>query len=180
MGLGLGAYLLFDLSAEIAWWFGAPVSVDLGRPGSYRPELAADGALARISGRPGGSAARFRKLGKRYEIVAIEGTGILVQREQSGPDLPVPSGQKEPPPDRSPFAAEGRLMRDDSAPLEYRQAFRLLVERGDAQPRDGHLHLLLDGDKPRSGWTLPAALVAILGLMGLNLWTLERALRPRR
>jgi len=180
VGIGLGAFLLHDMRAEFAWWFSAPATVELGGAQGYRLDQAADGALAKIEGRAGGSAARFRKLGKRYEIVAIEGTNILVQREMTGPDLPLSPGQKEPPPDRAPFSAEGRLLMDTSAPIDYGQAFQLLVERGDALPRDGHLFVLLDGDKPRSGLKTPLALLAIASLVALNLWTLGRALLPRR
>jgi hypothetical protein len=176
LGLGLVGFLLWDMSGDIAFWAKPPKLVELGVPGSYRIEQAADGALARISGNPGGSADRFRQLGKRYEIVAIRGTSILVRREMRGPDLPLPPGRPEPPPNPSPFQAEGRLVLDSSIPA-YSHAFNLLVERGDAVPHNGHLYVLLDGEKPRTGWRVPAILGGLLLLACANLWTLARYLR---
>jgi len=171
-------YLLFDLRGDLGCWGGSRPEVTLGKPAAYQLERADDNVLASIEGVPGSAASRFERLGKRYEVVAIRGTPILVRREMPGPHLPKPPGAPEPPPDPTPFSARGRLLRDLSAP-EYGEAYSFLVERGDAVPRDGHLFILLDGDLPRTGWKVPG-MTAGLVLLGLfNLWSVWRQLKRR-
>lgn len=175
LGLGLALFLLWEMRADVAYWIGSPPRVELGGEGAYHLERAADGALARIAGRPGSSATRFSRFGTRYEIVAVRGTNILVRRTLAG-SQPTRAGSTVPPPAQSAFVAEGRLAKDTAIPA-YGEAFRLLVERGDAQPRDGHLFLLLDGERPRAGWRVPAAVVGLGLLVALNGMSLFRSLR---
>jgi hypothetical protein len=173
LGLGVALYLIWEMRRDIQFWVSSPAAIDLGEPQRYQLDRAQDNVHATIRGQPGRSADRFRRLGKRFEIVAIQGTPFLVRRHVQEPVLPRPQGEPEPPPDQSLFAASGRLLQDDSMPA-YAHAYRLLVERGEALPRSGHLFVLLDGERPRAGWQTPASLLAVGLLAALNIWSLAR------
>ncbi|HEY3451799.1 MAG TPA: hypothetical protein VGK67_35910 [Myxococcales bacterium] len=169
--LALAGFLLFDLRADLAFWFGSGQPVDLGAAGAYRLERAANNVLAQAQGLPGPVASRFRRFGQSYEIVALRGTPLLVRRAFAGED---PAAK----PDQAPLTAVGRLLRDDAIP-EYEQAFQNLVQRGEAVPANDHLWVLLDGTRPRSGWTTPAAIAGLLAILGLNAFTLVRFFRAK-
>lgn len=177
VGLALAGYLLFDRRAALGYWVGSQQPVELGGTGGYHLDRARDGVLANIEGVPGAAAVRFERLGTRYEVVAVRGTNILVRRERKGPALTRRSGEREPPPAAVPFQASGRLVLDTSAPEYYAQAFRHLVERGGAEPTGGHLYVLMDGERPREGWTVPLVVGGLVALIAVNLWGLSRSLR---
>jgi len=180
LGLVVCAWLLWDLWPALRYWLSTAQPVDLGAPGSYRLDRSADGLYARIEGAPGPHASRFRKLGTRYEIVALKGTDLLVRRALDPLSPPALPGRPEPPPDPAPFIAQGRLVLDRSIP-EYSQAFQQLVAHGDAEPRGGHLYVLLDGERPRAGARVPAEAAGLLALAVLNAAALARyAARSRR
>jgi len=178
MGLGLAAFLLFDMRDDLAFWFRSAEPIDLGTSTTYFLDRVRDNSLASIQGVPGPVANRFKLLTETYEIVALRGTPVLVRRAPTGLDMPVPPGKPPPPPDQKPFTATGRLLRDTSIP-QYEHAFRTLVERGEAVPRGDHLWVLLDGEQPRTGWKVPLMLLALVALLGLNAYSLTRYLRRK-
>ncbi|MBI5546676.1 MAG: hypothetical protein HY901_22565 [Deltaproteobacteria bacterium] len=178
LGLVLAAFLLFDLRDDVSYWVARSQPVDLGASGAYRFDRVADNVLATIQGSPGPVASRFKHLDRRFEIVAFRGTPVLVRRELRGPEPSSSPGRPSPPPDQTPFIATGRLLKDTSI-FEYSEAFRTLVERGEAAPLDEHLWVLLDGEKPLTGWRTPALLLALLGLLGLNAFALTRFFRRK-
>lgn len=178
LGLGLAAWLLYDMRADFSYWLGGAPEVELGDGANGVPKNQADNVPARVQGKPGPVADRFTFWGRRYEIVAIRGTSILVRRNLPGPEVPLPPGKAPPPPDQAPFAARGRLLRDDSIPA-YAHAFQTLAERGEAVPREGHLWVLLDGELPRKGWRTPAILPGLLAIAGMNVFAIVRYLRRR-
>jgi hypothetical protein len=165
------AYFLRDLQPALRYWGSTGEVLDLGRPGSYHLERASDGLYARIEGVAGPgmnlSVRWMRLFETRYDIVAVRDTNILVRRL---PRTAAPS-----------LTAQGRLILDHSIP-EYAQAFQnLAAARGGAQPRDGHLYVLLDGERPRSGWAVPLQAAGLLALIVLNVGSLVRAAgRSRR
>jgi hypothetical protein len=177
IGLALAAFLLFDMREDLGFWFGGGAQVvDLGGPDTFNLDHLSDDVVATVKGTPGPIADRFRRLTERYEIVAIKGTPILVRRAVTGEELPLPPGKLPPPPDQATFTATGRLLRDTTAPA-YQHAYQALAERGDALPRDDHLWLLVDGERPWTGWQTPIVLLALVGLLGLNVFTLVRHYR---
>jgi hypothetical protein len=165
------AYFLWDLLPALRYWGSAGEAVDLGRPGSYHLERASDGLYARIEGVAGQAmnlSVRWMWLSEtRYDLLAVRDTNILVRRS---PRSAAP-----------PLTAQGRLILDRFIP-EYAQAFQnLAAARGGAQPRDGHLYVLLDGERPRSGWAVPLQAAGLLALILLNAGSLIRAVgRSRR
>jgi hypothetical protein len=179
LGLAVCAYLLWDMRPAIAYWLSTEPAVDLGSVGAYQLDRCRDGIFARIEGVPGASASRFRRLGTRYEIVALRGTNVLVRRSLPPLDPATAREGREPPPDPARFSAQGRLVLDQSI-AEYAQAFQHLVGRREVELREGHLYVLLDGDSPRAGWRVPAEALALAALALLNAAALARfALRVR-
>ncbi len=175
VALGVALWVGYDQRADLAFWLSEAPRVDLGSPGAYQLDRAAPGVVARITGEPGGSADRFSRLWARFEIVAFKGTNVLVVRRLK----PDPSGSNvEPPPDRRPFTAEGRLLADTDLP-GYAHAYSFLVQRGDAQPANGKLFVLLDGELPRSGLKTPAMILGLALLVVLNLAALAKGLLRR-
>lgn len=178
LGLGFCLYLLAQERQAILYWFSSAEPVELGGPEQFQLDAAADNVLATITGSAGKTAVRYELFGSHYEIVAIPGTNILVRREQLHP-LPVRPGESIPPPSQERFTAEGRLVVESSAP-DYLQAFRTLVEAGDAAPRRGELYILFDGERPRTGWRTPLFAGGLTLVALLNLRALVRYLRARR
>ncbi|MGC4113331.1 MAG: hypothetical protein QM765_01370 [Myxococcales bacterium] len=168
--LVLAGFLLFDMRSDLVFWFGSGPAVDLGSTGAYGVEKAANNVLAQVQGTPGPVASRFKRYGQSYEIVALRGTPFLIRRPYSGEELAKP--------DQSPLTASGRLLRDDAIP-EYEQAFQNLVQKGEAVPANDHLWVLLDGSKPRSGFTTPLTIGGVLAVLGLNAYTLVRFFRAK-
>lgn len=166
----LAGFLLYDLRADLAYWFGPGQSVDLGSTGAYHPDRAANNVLAQVQGLPGPVASRFKRYGESYEIIAVRGTPFIVRRSYDGPE--------QAKPDPSPMTAVGRLLRDDSIP-EYEQAFQNLVQKGEAAPANDHLWVLLDGARPRAGLGTPAAIAGILAILGWNAYALVRFFRAK-
>lgn len=172
-GLVLAGYLLFDLRGSAAYWLAGGTPVDLGEAKGEALKKLSDNAFADVRGEPGPVASRFKRYGRTFEIVALKGTPVLVRRELPG-DAPL-TGK----PDLAPLSASGRLVRDTSIP-EYEQAFENLVQKSEAVPAEGHLWVLLDGEKPGTGWRVPAALAGLLALLGFNLYALARWALSRR
>jgi hypothetical protein len=173
--LVFASYLLYEMRDEAAYWVSSSSPVDLGaaRLGGaakgFHPEREAHNVLARISGIAGKSAERFERFGRRFEIVAIEGTNLVVEREPGGTSSTAVSGRGE-------ILVEGRLLRDDLAPSFYLPVFANLVQRSEVELHRGHVYLLLDGDRPRTGMRTPAVALALVALMLVNLRSIARAL----
>jgi len=171
-GLTLATFLLWDMRADVAYWFASGQPLDLGAPNGYRLERAADGMLATVQGLPGPVASRFRRYGQSYEIVALKGSPFLVRRAIAGEEL----GTGKP--DQAPLTATGRLLRDTSIP-EYQQAFQNMVQKGEAVPANEHLWVLLDGERPHTGWRTPAALLGLVAVLGFNVVAITRFFRAK-
>ena len=174
IAIGFCGYLLYDSRSELAYWFASPEPIELGGPKTFTLERELSGRFARVEGAAGGSAERYERFGKRREIIGIPGTNVLVDRETS---IPATSGKAEPGPSKAVSVAAGRLVRDDEAPGYYLQALPKLVAQGDVEPLGGHLYVLVDGEKPRTGMKAPAIALALLLLIAVNLRSLFRALR---
>lgn len=168
LGLGLVAFLLLDFRDAAAYWLRPAPVVDLGAPGAYRPDALSHNVPARIEGVAGRVSARFQRWGNRFEVVAVDGTSVLVRRD--------PQTRAFAPGQR--LLAEGRLVRDTEAP-EYAPIFADMVRQGGAQPAGSHLYLLLDGEMPRRGWRVPALLWVFAAFVGFNLWSLARFAKAR-
>jgi hypothetical protein len=178
LGVGLSAYLLYDMRDDFSYWLSQPIAVDLGADGIHPFDKFADNIYATVHGSPGPVADRFTSWNRSFELVALRGTPILVRRTPTDADLPLTTGKPPPPPDQAPLRATGRLLIDGSI-LSYSPAFETLVNRGGAVPREGHLWILLDGERPRSGLRIPALFSMLTAVLVFNVGALIRYFRRR-
>lgn len=176
--VGLCGYLMFEMRQAASYWLfapGDPVTIDAQILADARALDALDNRLVRIQGVPGRSAARFRKLFIEHEIVAIDGSPVLLQRPPTRAASAVAS--QDPPPDRAPVDVVGRLVRDTSLADDYGVAFAAFVQRREADLVGGHLYVLIQDKRPRSGGLTPILCLGLALLIIMNGRYLVRALR---
>jgi hypothetical protein len=172
------AVLGWESTADLAYHLAGPSApVDLGEPGRYRMELAADGAYVKMSGLLGGQTAYYSDGGIKYVVAPMLGTAVLVRREDDGERLPPDVVQR--------YEAHGRLMRLDDAPSNvfvrmFRPAARFsrMRQKFDlALPAGREAYLLFDKEAPREqAWPIAKPLLT----WGLALFVLYWAVRSAR
>jgi hypothetical protein len=181
--LALGAaFLALEPTADLSYeLFGPSEAVELGEPGGYRLDAAADGARVRLSGFLGARAATYERFGRTFEVRQLLGTGVLVRRAPRSADLGKDVAEVA--------ALEGRLLRLDASRaglferlLRPVARYTPLVEafgRTGELPAGRAVFLLLDGDVPRSS---PGAIALPILVWSLALLALDQARRagPRR
>lgn len=162
---------------------GAGATVELGSPGDYRLSEARDGARVRVSGFASDRRGYFGSWASEYEIFALQGLPILIQRTRGGAVEPNIAEV---------VSVEGRLIRLDNAPRGWfarllspasrygavRDQFTALGEI----PFSGPTWLLLDGTIPRGdAAAIILPIVVVLGAAGCvvaglrNLWSRHRS-----
>lgn len=148
MALLLCGYLLWDLSADVAWFFAPLDPVDLGGPGAYHLDRARENRLSQVRGDLAQAIpVTEARSGAPRTVGRIAGTNLIVDRPGRG----------------GPPVFEGRLLPARMNP-EYAAAVGAMRERG-AELGDRWL-VLRDGDRPRRRW-LPVAGSAVLVLLAL-------------
>jgi hypothetical protein len=170
LGIGVGLFLLLGMIADLSFFLSSTVPIDLGTPSDYHAERARDGIYARLGDIHGKLVGHFERFEwndftkRQWDVVVATGTDIVLRRASGAPVS-------------EPFAAEGRLIRDDHAP-EYSDAFQLSVLRGGLEPK-GHAFILLDGSRPRHGWTTPVISIVLAVFVVVNGLALVRAFGRR-
>ncbi len=167
--VALCAFLAFESRHAFAYWLtasGEPVTLDAKILADAAALDALDNHLVRIQGTPGASAARFKERFVARELVAIDGTPILLQRDPTrAPGSMIP---QDPPPDRAPVDVIGRLVRDSSLARDYGEAFAAFLQRDEVELVGGHLYVLIQDERPRAGWQTPILLLALALLVFVN------------
>ncbi len=167
--VALCAFLAFESRHAFAYWLtasGEPVTLDAKILADAAALDALDNHLVRIQGTPGASAARFKERFVARELVAIDGTPILLQRDPTrAPGSMIP---QDPPPDRAPVDVIGRLVRDSSLARDYGEAFAAFLQRDEVELVGGHLYVLIQDERPRAGWQTPLLLLALALLVFVN------------
>ena len=159
LALLVSGWLLWELSADVAYFFAPRDPIDLGGPGAYRLELARENRLVQVRGELADAvAAKVARTGQDRTVGRVAGTNLLVDRPgRGGP--PVFEGRLLPAASRGDYAEVVAAMRGRGAPLP-----------------DAWL-VLRDGERPRERW-LPVAGAALLLLLVLvNLRALVKSLR---
>jgi hypothetical protein len=148
LALAVCAWLLVDLSPDVAFFVSSRQPVDLGGPGAYRLGAARENRLAQVRGElvdlvPVTEA----RSGKARTVGRLAGTNLVVDRPGRG----------------GPPVFEGRLL-PAKARADYGDAVAAMRARGAVL---GETFLVLrDGERPRDRW-LAATGAAVLALLAL-------------
>lgn len=147
-------FVSWESIADLRWTLfgpGAGSVIELGFPGNHDLDAARNDVRARVTGFASDRRGHFGRWFSEYEIFALQGLPILVQR---------PRGAPAPPNTAESISAEGRLLRLDDAgrkgafgrifsPVERYSAVRDQFAVLGELPLSGPTWLLLDGDIPR-------------------------------
>jgi hypothetical protein len=162
--------------ADLEYFLSDSAPITLGSEGDYHFERLSSNRYAQIHGTPTLRGAYAREAGTVFVVVGTQATPVLIRREAL-PTEPWAPGQLPPRPDRRPFAVRGRLLIDQDAE-RYRDGFDKLRSWGEVVPRDGHLWILLEAERPRGLRELRWAAVGAL-LMAVVVGLLYARTRPR-
>jgi len=156
--LGISGWLLWDLSADVSYFFSSRDPIDLGRPGAHAMERVRPNRFAQIRGELVDAVpVTEARSGNPRTVGRIEGTELVVDRPGRG----------------GPPVFEGRIL-PARAVADYGEAIAAMRIRGAAL--GDRVLVLRDGERPRERW-LPVAGSAVLVLLILvNLRALVKSL----
>ncbi|MDC0715013.1 hypothetical protein POL68_41575 [Stigmatella sp. ncwal1] len=174
LALGVSVALLVMQRRELAYLFSPRTPLSLGVEGDYRPEALISNRYAQVHGVPAAHGAYEREGDALYVLVGLRESPFVVRR----PALPGEEwiAGRPPPPDPRPFAVRGRLLAEEDAP-RYRDAFALLREKGELQPREGRLWLVVEGQRPGEDWGRAGVALLLAAFAAANVMLLVRGLR---
>ena len=146
VGLCVATALLVMQWQEVRYFFSPRTPLSLGAEGDYRyPELVSN-RYAQLHGVPTTIGAYERDGDAVFVLVGLRDSPFVVRRPAlKGEEWP--QGRKPPQPDQRPFAVRGRLLAEEDAP-RYRDAFELLRSKGEVQPLQGRLWIVIEGQRP--------------------------------
>ncbi|NMB76229.1 MAG: hypothetical protein GYA21_14000 [Myxococcales bacterium] len=166
--------LLWMLRDEIGYFFSSGEPLDLGAAEELSPRALPHNTFVSVQGIARDLCVRADLLTGKvrflYLLGSEMGSRILIQ---------VPAGDEGGCLGAEERAFRGRLValaatrRFDGVVTYYREHFP-------SAPRDGALYLLLDGERPRSGWFYPAVVGVLLLLFAINLRLLVKMRRRIR
>jgi hypothetical protein len=173
-------FLLLRQWSDLKFFFASATPLALGTEGAYRFEQLASNRYVQIHGIPTRRGVYEIRNGKRYVVVGLRGTPIMVQRK------PLPGeeeargnrGRAPPQPNQTPFAVRGRLIAQADAPT-HAESMETLAQMGELQPLDGGLWIVLEGERPGSDLKTLVLSVILLAFGAFNGWFLWRNLRHR-
>lgn len=177
LALGVVCFLLAGQLKDLRFFFAPGTPLTLGAEEAYRFERLQSNRFVQIHGTPTPRGLYEVRNGKRYLLVGLKGTPILVHRK------PLPgeeqlSGKAPPQPDQRPFAVRGRLLAAKDA-SSYGESIRTAAAVTGLQPLDGQLWIVLEGERPRSDVKALLVCFVLAAFGGLNGWFLWRNLRYR-
>ncbi len=168
--IGVSAWLLYSMRADLEYFLLDPVPVSLGDMEGYDLARAKKNSFVRIEGLPHHLQAQYRQLGRRYRVYPLIGTRVFVREPLS--DRPIADDEYPS------FSGEGRLLdiREERAFANVRTFFQ---EKGRYNFSEPAWILLVDVG-PRQLWWVPVAYLALGAILILNLGLLLRRLRSSR
>ena len=170
-------FLLARQWKDLRFFFASRAPIILGAEDAYRFERLESNRFVEIHGTPTQRALFELRNGKRYLLVGLKGTPILVHRRPLSGEEQLP-GKAPPQPDQRPFAVRGRLLAAKDA-SNYAESIRTAAAVTGLKPLDGPSWIILEGERPRSD--VKALLLGfVLAAFGVfNGWFLWRNLRHR-
>jgi hypothetical protein len=169
--------LLVARRCEISYFFASKAPLMLGAEGEYEFDRLKSNAYAQLHGVP-----TFRGLyavenGRRYVMVGVRDTPIVVRRHPLPGEEPLP-GRVAPQPNQSPFAVRGRLLRQSDVP-QYSDSIGKLLRIGELRAREGVVWMLLEGERPGADLKILFSTLALVAFVAINAWFIWRNLRHR-
>lgn len=177
MGMLVCGVLLWQDRTDLAYLFAPRTVITLGAQGSYRLEDLTANRYVQVHGRPTTKASFGEVGGQTLVMVGLEGTPFVVRR----PPLPGESwrpGQLPPPPNPTPFAVRGRLLRAAQDPA-FRQGYEAFEGHPQLREVDGTLWGIIEGQRPGSDRGTAAWGGLLMTLMFFNVWLLVRGVQTQ-
>lgn len=175
VGIGVAVALLVMQWREVRYFFSPRTPLSLGAEGEYRyPELVSN-RYAQLHGIPTSHGAYERDGDAVFVLVGLRDSPFVVRR----PALPGEDwapGKRPPRPDQRPFAVRGQLLAEEDAP-RYRDAFELLRTKGEVQPLEGRLWIVIEGQRPGEDLGRLAVTMLLVLVIATNVLFLVRGLR---
>jgi len=175
VGIGVAVALLVMQWREVRYFFSPRTPLSLGAEGEYRyPELVSN-RYAQLHGIPTSLGAYERDGDAVFVLVGLRDSPFVVRR----PALPGEDwapGKRPPQPDQRPFAVRGRLLAEEDA-RRYKDAFELLRVKGEVQPLEGRLWIVIEGQRPGEDLGRLAVTMLLVLVIATNAWFLVRGLR---
>jgi hypothetical protein len=175
VGIGVAVALLVMQWREVRYFFSSRAPLSLGAEGEYRYSELVSNRYAQLHGIPTPHGAYERDGDAVFVLVGLRDSPFLVRR----PALPGEDwapGKKPPQPDQRPFAVRGRLLAEEDAP-RYRDAFELLRTKGEVQPVEGQLWIVIEGQRPGEDLGRLAVTALLVLAIATNALFLARGLR---
>ena len=175
VGIGVAAALLVMQWREVRYFFSPRTPLSLGAEGEYRYAELVSNRYAQLHGIPTSHGAYERDGEAVFVLVGLRDSPFVVRR----PALPGESwapGKRPPRPDQRPFAVRGRLLAEEDAP-RYRDAFELLRAKGEVQPLQGRLWIVVEGQRPGEDLGRLAVTLLLMLVIAANVLFLVRGLR---
>jgi hypothetical protein len=175
VGIGVAAALLVMQWREVAYFFSPRTPLSLGAEGEYRYAELVSNRYAQLHGIPTSHGAYERDGEAVFVLVGLRDSPFVVRR----PALPGESwvqGKRPPQPDQRPFAVRGRLLAEEDA-TRYRDAFELLRAKGEVQPLQGRLWIVIEGQRPGEDLGRLAVTLLLVLVIATNVLFLVRGLR---
>lgn len=177
VAIGVAAALLVMQWREVRYFFSPREPLSLGAEGEYRyPELISN-RYVQLHGIPTAYGAYEREGDAVFVLVGLRESPFVVRR----PALPGEEwapGHKPPRPNQRPFAVRGRLLAEEDA-SRYRDAFELLRAKGEVQPLQGRLWIVVEGQRPGEDFGRLAVALLLVLIIAINGLFLVRGLhRP--
>lgn len=176
--IAVSVALLWMQRRELAYLVSPRTPLSLGAEGEYRLEALSSNRYAQLHGVPASHGAYERDGEALYVLVGLRESPFVVRR----PALPGEewiTGRPPPPPDPRPFAVRGRLLAEEEAP-RYREAFAVLREKGELQPLNGRLWIVIEGQRPGEDWGRAGVALVLGAFAAANAVLLVRSLRRPR
>src|ERR1700687_5456529 len=133
LAIGIASGLLVTRRHAISYFFASQAPVMLGAEGEYEFDRLKSNAYAQIHGIPTIRGLYATENGRRYVMVGVRDTPIVVRRHPLPGEDPLP-GRAAPQPNQSPFAVQGRLLRQEDAP-QYSESLGKLLKMGELRAR---------------------------------------------
>ena len=177
LAIVIASGLLVARRYEISYFFASEVPLMLGAEGEYEFDRLKSNAYAQVHGIPTIRGLYATENGRRYVMVGLRDTPIIVRRHPLPGEEPLP-GRIAPQPNQTPFGVRGRLLRQSDVP-QYSESIGKLLRMDGLRAREGAVWMLLEGERPGADLKTLFSTLALFAFVAINAWFVWRNLRHR-